>query len=218
MTALFNLLLIVFNDHPASAENSFGETLNFETLVCRIVDTHVVGARIVDTDGFLALGVEDDNIRIGSDGDGSFFGEKTEGFGRGGGSDLDKTVEVHPSFDHSTVVDQTHPVFHTRCPVGDLGEGFQTKFLLFLEAEMAMVGGDRFQVAEFQSLPEFILVPFFTEGRSHHPFCAFKSLFFIITLVEEKILGTGFRDHIDSAHSGPFDLFQCIGTGKVDDV
>jgi hypothetical protein len=62
-------------------------------------------------------------------------------------SSTKRLSEMRP-LDDAAVVDEAHAVLDAGRAVGDLGEGVLAELLLVLEAERAVVGGDRLEVAE----------------------------------------------------------------------
>src|SRR6266702_329004 len=75
----------------------------------------------------------------------------------------------------SAGIHKTQAVLDARATVGNFGEIVLAEFLLLLEAEGAVVGGDDLQRVLREALPELFLMPFFAERRSEDVFRAFKT-------------------------------------------
>src|SRR5262245_50461652 len=91
-------------------------------------------------DGVLAVGIEDHDVSVGADGNRSFLRKQPEQFCGGRRCKLDETVNADSLLNDSAVVDQAHPMLDTGPSIRDLAEVAAPEFLLFLEAEWAMVG------------------------------------------------------------------------------
>lgn len=101
--------------------------------------------------------VVDDDIGVGAGGDGALLRVEAEHPGRGGAGDLDPAAAGDPAF-HDRLMQQVHPVLHTRHPVRDLREVAAAHLLLTGETERAVVGGDDLELVVPQAPPERLLV------------------------------------------------------------
>ena len=77
------------DDGAAAGENGFGRAFDLDALEHGIIHAHVVG---LCADDFLVIGIEDDHVGIGADGDGAFARVEAEEFCRRGCNELDKTI------------------------------------------------------------------------------------------------------------------------------
>src|SRR6266446_4198636 len=161
-----------FDDGTTAGEDGFGGALDFDALEHGIVHAHVVSFR---ADDFFVIGIEDDQVSVGADGDGAFARVEAEKFSGRGGDKLDKAIRRKMFAVDSAGIDKAETVLDAGAAVGNLGEVVLAKLFLFLEAEGAVIGGDDLQGVFRESLPEFFLVPFFAERRSEDVFGAFKS-------------------------------------------
>jgi hypothetical protein len=64
--------LVVLDDRATTGENCFGQTLNLDSFEHGIVDTHVM---CLGTDDLTLVGIEDDEVGVGPDGDRAFARE-----------------------------------------------------------------------------------------------------------------------------------------------
>src|SRR5260370_1694893 len=160
------------DDGAAAREDGFGRALYLDALEHGIVDAHVVSFR---ADDFFVIGIEDDQVRVGADGDGAFARIEAKQFCGRGRDKLDKTVRRKMFAVDAAGIDETQAVLDAGAAIGNFGEVVLAKFLLFLEAEGAVIGGDHLQSIFGKTLPEFFLVPFFAKRRRENVFGAFKS-------------------------------------------
>src|SRR3981081_4153101 len=109
-------------------------------------------------------------------------------------------------------------MFDAGTAIWNLREVVSAHLLLLLEAERTMVGGDDLQRVARQPLPEFFLIPFFTEWRSEHVLRAFKAGDIHIIQREVKILRARFRIGGQSAVARLAHLFKRVVAGKMDGV
>src|SRR5207248_3749861 len=86
------------------------------------------------------------------------------------------------------------------------------------EAEGTVVGGDDLQSVFGETLPEFFLIPLFSERRSENVFGAFKSGRVHIVQREIQVLRTGFGVGWKAAVAGFADFFKRVVAGEMDDV
>ncbi len=77
------------DDGAAAGEDGFGRAFDADALEHGIVHAHVVGFR---ADDFFVVGIEDDQVCVGADGDSAFARVEAEEFCGRGCDELDKTV------------------------------------------------------------------------------------------------------------------------------
>src|SRR5207249_1896032 len=77
------------DDGTAAGEDGFGGAFGPDAFEHGVVHAHVMGFR---TDDFFVMGIENDQIGVGADGDGAFLRIKAEEFCGRGGDELDKTI------------------------------------------------------------------------------------------------------------------------------
>ena len=77
------------DDGAAAGENGLRGTLDADALEHGIVDSHVVR---FGADDFFVIGIEDDDVGVGPDGDGAFARIESEEFCRSGRDKLNKTI------------------------------------------------------------------------------------------------------------------------------
>ena len=70
--ALFAGVFAVLDDDAAAGEDGLNLSLDLPAFVGRIIDVHVF---ILDSEGGLSIWIEDDDVRIGADGDRAFLWE-----------------------------------------------------------------------------------------------------------------------------------------------
>src|SRR5438046_7915617 len=126
-------------------------------------------------DDFFMIGIEEDQVGVRADGDGAFARVKAKKFCGRGGDELNKTIWRKMLAVDAASVDKAEAVLNAGAAIGNLGEVVFAKFLLLLEAEGAVVGGDDLQRVFRQALPEFFLMPFFAERRREDVLRAFKA-------------------------------------------
>src|SRR5260370_14238017 len=77
------------DDGAAAGENGLGSALDADAFKHGIVHAHVVG---FGADDFFVIGIEDDQVGVGADGDGAFARIEAKQFCGRGRDKLDKTV------------------------------------------------------------------------------------------------------------------------------
>ncbi len=75
------------DDGAAAGEDGSGRTFDLDALEHGIVHAHVMG---FGADDFFVIGIEDDQVGVGADGDGAFAWVKAEEFCGRGGDELDE--------------------------------------------------------------------------------------------------------------------------------
>ena len=80
--------LVGVDDGFAAGEDGFGRAHGFNAFKHGVIDAHVVG---LGADDFFTMRIEDNDIGVRADGNGSFAGIQTEKFG---GSSGDKLYEA----------------------------------------------------------------------------------------------------------------------------
>src|SRR5262249_762987 len=126
-------------------------------------------------DHVLRIGIENDDVRVGSDGNGALSRKEAEQFCRSGGDNFDETVCGEALAVNAARVDEAEAMFDARAAVGDFSEVVSAQFFLFPETEGTVIGGDNLQCVMSKSMPELFLVPFFAEGRSEDVFGTFET-------------------------------------------
>jgi hypothetical protein len=84
-------------------------------------------------------------------------------------------------------------MFNARPSVRNFREVIAPEFFLFFETKRAMIRRHNLQVVAFQSIPEFFLMPFFSQRRREHVFRTFKSRRVEVFDRQIQILRAGFR-------------------------
>src|ERR1700741_3917192 len=113
------------------------------------------------TDGVLALGIEDDQVGIATHCNRTLAGIEAEKLGGSGGDQFHEAIYAEASLRDAARVHQAHAVFDAGAAVGNLGEVADSHFFLFLKAKRTRVGRDYLEMVVRQSLPQFLLMPFF---------------------------------------------------------
>ena len=125
-------------------------------------------------DRVFAVGIEDYEIGVAADGDRSFARIQTEQLCRSGGDEFYEPVHAETPRGNAAGINQAHAVLNAGTSVGNLREIVSPKFLLLLETEWAVIGGDDLQMIALETVPEFLLMPFFAKGRGKYIFRAFE--------------------------------------------
>src|SRR5215475_11886974 len=76
---------------------------------------------------------------------------------------------------HAASIDKAEAMFDAGAAIGNFGEVVDTELLLIFEAKRTVISRDDLQRVLCESLPEFFLVPLFTERRSENVFGAFEA-------------------------------------------
>src|SRR6266478_2596668 len=160
------------DDGAAAGEDGFWRALDADALEHGIVHAHMVG---FGADDFFVIGIEDDQVGVGADGNGAFTRVEAEKFCGGGRDKLDKAIRRKMLAVNSTGINETQAVLDAGAAVGNFGEIVLAELFLFLETEGAMVGGDDLQRVFREALPELFLMPLFAEWRREDVFGAFKA-------------------------------------------
>lgn len=168
------------------------DTLDRHAFIDVIVGLHVVGA---GADGMRLVGIPDDNVGIGSNGDGAFLWITAENFGWIGAIEFDKAVGRDFAAVYAQMPHDHQAVFDTGHTVGDFGEIALAEFLagtavagvlLFVGdpvatvmilrpllprthatfiPEVAVIGADGLQCAFLDRLSENFVMFFVADGR-----------------------------------------------------
>src|SRR5205807_2681571 len=99
-----------------------------------------------------AIRIEDHDVGVASDRDRSFAWIKPKQLGRCCRHNLHKAVHAEAPRRGTSTVYQAEAMLDAGTAVGDLRKIISAQFLLVLEAERAMVGGDHLQMVVLQSL------------------------------------------------------------------
>ena len=78
-----------FDDGAAAGEDGFGCAFYFDSFEHGIVHAHVVS---FGADDFFVVGIEDDEVGVGADGDGAFARVEAKEFCGRGGDQLDEAI------------------------------------------------------------------------------------------------------------------------------
>src|SRR5262249_23199920 len=124
------------HDRLAAQQYLIGAATYPHALVHVVVDVHQMGA---GGDLELALGVEDHQIPIAANSDGTLAWKQPKNFGRLCGNEIDKLIVVDASTVHASIIDQRQAVFDPWATVGDFREIVLAEGFLVGEAERAVV-------------------------------------------------------------------------------
>jgi len=91
------------DDGAAAGENGFGRAFDLDALEHGIIHAHVVG---LGADDFLVIGIEDDQVGIGADGDGAFARVEAEKLCGRGCNKLDEAIRRKMLAVHSSGIDE----------------------------------------------------------------------------------------------------------------
>src|SRR5215510_6980942 len=104
-------------------------------------------------DRLLTIGIEDNDVGIGADGNGSLSWKHSKNLGSGSGRQLDKPIKRDSILNDATIVDEAHPMLNTRTAVRNFAEVIAPEFFLLLEAEGAMIRRDHLKIVSAQAFP-----------------------------------------------------------------
>ena len=136
------------------------------------------------------VGIEDDEVGVGARLNRALARKEAEELGGLRRGRLDESVQVDAARRHAVRVEQMHAIFDARNAVGDFGEVAAAHFLLLVEVEGGVIGGDRVDLAAGQRVPEHLLVPRFAQRRRHDVLRPFEVRPLGVRSVEHEI-----RDH-----------------------
>ena len=102
--------------------------------------------------------------------------------------------------------------------VGNFSEVVLAEFLLLLEAERAMVGGNHLQGVVRQPLPQFFLVPLLAQRRREHIFRGLESRSIHVFERKVQILRTRFGICRQAAIACLAHFFERLVAGKMHDI
>src|SRR5213594_2954444 len=160
--AFFAEPLGAVDDQLAAQEDLFDPARDRAPFEHRVIHPTVT---LGTPDGPGLVGIEQNDIRIGADGDGALAGKQAEQPGRRGGSQLDEAVQRQPVLPDPAVEDQRQPGLHAGRTVGNLAEvvpalrfGKLQAVRLLVEAEGAMVGRDHLEIIGPEAAPQRLLV------------------------------------------------------------
>ena len=207
--------LIFVDDGAAAGEDGFCGALNLDAFEHRVVDAHVVRG---GADDFAMIGIEDDDVGVGADGDGAFAREEAEEFCGRCGDDFDEAIGREAFAVDAAGVDEAEAVFDAGAAVGNFCEVVDAELFLIFEAERAMVGGDDLKRVLREALPQFFLVPLFAERRSEDVFRGFEPGGVHVFEREIEILRASFGVGGDAAVAGFANFFERVVAGEMDDV
>ena len=105
-----------------------------------VVDVHLL--RLL-ADLAAVFGIVDDQIGVAAQGDRALAREQAEELGGLRAAGVDERVQVDAAALDAVGVDEIHAIFDAGNAVGDLGEIVAAHFLLAVEVERRMIGGDR---------------------------------------------------------------------------
>src|SRR5205807_4646549 len=103
------------DDGAAARENGFGRALDLDALEHGIVHAHVMR---FGADDFFLMGVEEDKVGVGADGDGAFARVEAEKFCWRGGDKLNKTIRRKMLAMDAAGVDQAEAMLMPGPPLG----------------------------------------------------------------------------------------------------
>src|SRR5258706_733880 len=167
----FAEVVVIFDDYFSAREDGLGLAFDFPAFEQAVVAVHVVG---LGADRALSVGVEDDDVGVGADGDRAFPREHAEHLGACGGTEIDPFVQTEAALDDGAVVHHGQAVFDPGPPVWDLGEIAAAEFFLAFEVEGAVVGADFLEVAELEAFPKRFDVFLSDQRRGEDVLCAFE--------------------------------------------
>src|SRR5256886_5950538 len=203
------------DDGAAAQENGFGRALDLDALEHGIVHAHVMR---FGADDFFLMGVKEDKVGVGADGDGAFARVEAEKFCWRGGDKLNKTIRRKMLAMDAAGVDQAEAMLNARPAVGNFCEIVPAEFLLLFEAERTMIGRDDLQCVSREALPKPFLVPFFTERRRENVFRPFEAGHVEILNREVQVLRASFGVGGEAAVACFADFFKRIVAGEMHDV
>ena len=141
--AWFAFEYFVFHDNVATREHGLSDTAYFAALVRTIVDAHVMGFR---ADRLLTVRIEDHDVGIGADRDRAFSRKHSKDLGSSRGCQFDESIQADSILNDTSIVDEAHAVLNTGTAVRNFAEVVAPKFLLFLEAERAVIRRDHLKI------------------------------------------------------------------------
>src|SRR5262245_21223865 len=148
--AAFAFPFPILNYHFPPRQHRLRHTFHLPSLIGAVIHAHVMRR---GADSLLALRVENNEVRVRPDSDRSFFRKQPEDLRGCGRCQFDETIQADSSRSDSVVLDQTHPILHSRPAVGNLAEITQSQLFLLFETERAMIGRDDLQVVAAQTAP-----------------------------------------------------------------
>src|SRR5580704_135637 len=163
--------LVPFHDDAASGKNNVGHARHLNAFEHRVIHSHVVS---LGADGVFALRIENHEISIAADRDGSLARVQAKEFCRGCGNQFNKSIHTETSLGYAAGVNQAHAMLNARTAVRYLGEVVASEFFLFLETKWTVIGGDDLQMIPLETVPEFFLMPFFPKRRGKDVLRAFE--------------------------------------------
>ena len=120
-------------DHGfATRQNRFRHASDLDSFEHGVVNAHVMRLR---ADHLLLVGIEDDNVGVGTHGDRALPREETEELGGRGGDDFYEPIGRETFAVNSTGVDQAQAMLDAGPAVRNLGEIVFAKLLLLLETK-----------------------------------------------------------------------------------
>src|SRR5882724_632268 len=203
------------DDGAAAGENCFGRAFDLDALEHGIVHAHVVG---FSADDFFVIGIEDDQVGVGANGDGAFARIEAKEFSGRDCNQLDKTVRRKMFAVDPAGIHETQAVLDAGAAIGNLGEIVLAELFLLLEAEGAVVGGNNLQSVFGEALPELFLVPLFAERRSEDILGAFKTGGVHIFQGKIQVLRAGLGVSGQAAVARFADFFERVVAGEMNDV
>src|SRR6266849_8987055 len=106
-------------------------------------------------DRVLPVGIKNHKVGITANGNRTLARVEAEELRRSRRNQFHEAIHAETSLRDAAGVDQAHAVLHTGTAVGNLGEIAAPQFLLFLETEWTVIGGDHLEVIALQTIPEF---------------------------------------------------------------
>ena len=113
------MILVARDDHFAPGQDRVDPPTYLETLVAGVVGAHVVGC---GRKRVSLVGIEDDDVGVGANGDSAFLRVEPEHPGRSGGTDLYPALQAEPLFGYRPVIHELDPVLDPGQSVRNLGE------------------------------------------------------------------------------------------------
>ena len=141
----------------------------------------------------LLLGIEDDDVGVGADGERALARVEAEELRRVRREQLDHPVQRDAALADAELVDHLQPVLEPGAAVRDLREVVLPERLLAVPAERAVVGRDRRQDVVAHRVPEHVLVRLVARRRRVDVLRAFEVRPLEEGVVDEEVLGAASR-------------------------
>ena len=147
---------VFFHHNSTPRENNVGHSRNLYAFKHRVIHAHVVS---LGANGVFPLGIEDHEVGIAADCNGSLSWIQTKKFCGSGGNQLDESIDAETPLGNTAGVDQTHAMFDARAAIRNLREVISSQLFLLFEAERTMISRNDLKVIALESVPKFFLMP-----------------------------------------------------------